>query len=137
MSFKNLLSFQKRMRKRVVENPMENAESLIYKATAMVHRRVIQSISRDAKTGITYGKHQASAAGEAPATDTGFLVGSITFKVDKGKEEVTGKVIASAPYAAHLEFGTSTIAPRPYMQPALEQNRKKIEKMFRDGGLIK
>jgi len=140
MSFKNLLAFQKRTKKRLVDNPQDNVEQLIYRATAMVHSRVQESIQRDPKTGATYGKHQASAAGEAPATDTGFLVGSITFKkpdVNEATGEVVGRVIASAPYAAHLEFGTSNIAPRPYMQPALEQNRSKIRKIFREGGLIK
>ena len=137
MSFKNLLSFQKKLKKRAVDNPLDNAEDLITRATRLVNNRAIESILRDPKTGAVYGKHQASAAGEAPASDTGFLAGSISYQVDRSSNEVVGTVKVSAPYAAPLEFGTRNIAPRPFLQPALEQNRPRIRKMFKDGGLIK
>ena len=125
------------MEKRVVQNPLDNAEDLITRATRIVNNRAVQSIARDPKTGKTYGNHTASAAGEPPATDRGFLVGSITFKVDRTSEEVVGTVSVSAPYAPHLEFGTTNMAARPFLHPALEQNRDKIKKMFKEGGLIK
>ena len=103
----------------------------------LVQNRAIESILRDPKTGVTYGKHTASAAGEPPASDTGFLARSISFKVEENQGEVVGMIKASAPYAASLEFGTRYIAPRPYMQPALEQNKPKIRQLFVEGGLIK
>ena len=137
MSIKNLLSFQRRFRKRVVENPEHNAERLIARAAMMVQGRIVDSIQRDPKTGAVYGNHQASAPGQPPATDTGQLVRSITMSVEGTDGEVVGVIRASAPYAAMLEFGTSNIAPRPYMQPGLESQRRKIEEMFRKGGLIK
>ena len=137
MSIKNLLSFQRRFRKRVVENPEHNAERLIARAAMMVQGRIVDSIQRDPKTGAVYGNHQASAPGQPPATDTGQLVRSITMSVEGTEGEVVGVIRASAPYAAMLEFGTSNIAPRPYMQPGLESQRRKIEEMFRKGGLIK
>ena len=137
MSIKNLLAFRKRFKKRVVDNPEFHAERLIARATLMVEGRILDSIQRDAKTGATYGKHQASAPGEAPATDTGQLVRSITMSVDDNDGEVVGTIRASAPYAAALEFGTSNIAPRPYMQPGLESQRRSIEALFKKGGLIK
>ena len=137
MSIKNLLSFQRRFRKRVVENPEHNAERLIARAAMMVQGRIVDSIQRDPKTGAVYGNHQASAPGQPPATDTGQLVRSITMSVEGTEGEVVGVIRASAPYAAMLEFGTSNIAPRPYMQPGLESQRRKIEEMFKKGGLIK
>jgi HK97 gp10 family phage protein len=137
LSIKNLLSFQRRFRKRVVENPEHNAERLIARAAMMVQGRIVDSIQRDPKTGAVYGNHQASAPGQPPATDTGQLVRSITMSVEGTEGEVVGVIRASAPYAAMLEFGTSNIAPRPYMQPGLESQRRKIEEMFRKGGLIK
>ena len=137
MSIKNLLSFQRRFRKRVVENPEHNAERLIARAAMMVQGRIVDSIQRDPKTGVVYGNHQASAPGQPPATDTGQLVRSITMSVEGTEGEVVGVIRASAPYAAMLEFGTSNIAPRPYMQPGLESQRRKIEEMFKKGGLIK
>ncbi len=73
------------------------------------------------KTGIVYkrkdGEHQASAPGEAPATDTGTLVNSgEVVPVSALEQDVT----FSADYAADLELGTVRIAPRPFLGPAVE-----------------
>jgi len=51
--------------------------------------------------------------------------------------KVIGQIIASAPYAKHLEFGTSNILPRPFMQPALQKNKKKIVEIFKREGVVK
>ena len=134
---KNLNAFMARMTKRLEKNALGNAEQLIARSCMLVESRAKESILRDPVSGRQYGKHQASAAGEAPASDTGNLASSITFKVDANKDEGRGEVSASAPYAASLEFGTVHIKPRPYMQPALEENRNKIIDMFKRGGLIK
>ena len=90
-----------------------NALALMAQAEAQ------RSILKGPKTGRIYkrGKttHQASAPGEAPANDLGFLAGSL-------KVEVTAKftvdLIAAAPYAVFLEYGTRKMAPRPFMRPA-------------------
>jgi HK97 gp10 family phage protein len=84
-----------------------------------------KSIQSGPKTGRVYEKykpsrtHQASAPGQAPATDTGILWNSIVANIS-GK---TAEVIANAEYAAPLEFGTSRIQPRPFMIPAMEKER--------------
>ena len=61
--------------------------------------------------------HQASADGEAPAPDTGFLLGSVY-------HEPTGRFSAVAgsrmDYAFYLEFGTFRMAPRPTWTPEVE-----------------
>ena len=117
--------------------------ALVGRAANLVRNTAVQSINQGAKSGVIYEKynprrtHRASAAGEPPATDTGQLVRSITMSVEGTEGEVVGVIRASAPYAAMLEFGTSNIAPRPYMQPGLESQRRKIEEMFKKGGLIK
>lgn len=91
------------------------------------------SLQSGSKSGVTYEKynprrtHTSSAAGEAPATDTGALVNSIRVEnVDDGSLVKAGG--GKIDYAAFLEFGTSTILARPYMQPAFEKNRKNIFK---------
>ena len=67
--------------------------------------------------------HQASAPGEAPAWDTGALAGSIRFdKVGNFTAEVSSKI----KYAYWLEFGTLTMAARPFMRPAVEKARPKF-----------
>lgn len=67
--------------------------------------------------------HQASAPGEAPASLTGNLVGSVT--ADTTDDGLKGYVFVNVPYAARLEFGdhdaTGHIAARPFLFPALRR----------------
>ena len=100
----------------------------IVRGTAQnVRSHAIKSIQRGTKSGIVYEKtnpnrtHRASAPGEAPATDTGRLVSSIKANIEGKSAEVE----AATEYAAYLEFGTRTIEPRPFLFPALEQERPK------------
>ena len=58
-----------------------------------------------------------SAPGEFPGVDTGKLRNSI-----RAEKEATLRwvVTTDTEYAAHLEFGTSRMAPRPFMSPTLD-----------------
>ena len=53
----------------------------------------------------------------------------------KSNGTVVGQIISAAPYSKALEFGTTQMTERPFMQPALEKNRRKIERMFKKGVL--
>lgn len=80
--------------------------------------------------------HHPSFPDGAPAPDTGTLMRSITHdvKVFTTFKTVTGRVgsvINNPPYPAYLEHGTSRMAPRPWLRPALDQNAVKIGAMFR------
>jgi len=55
------------------------------------------------KTGRMYGKHQASAPGEAPANRTGRLANSGDYQVRNWQEMTVGE---TAEYAGYLEEGT-------------------------------
>lgn len=65
-------------------------------------------------------QHQASAPGEPPAVDTSNLINS---------GFVDPKALAlyecgfSTPYAEPLEYGTPTVAARPYLRPSVEEHR--------------
>lgn len=97
-----------------------------------VQSDAIKAIQRGAKTGRTYKRrgvtHQASAPGEAPATDTGRLASSVK-RVDDGPVVAVGTAVE---YGAFLEFGTSKIKARPWLFPALEANRPAWERGIRD-----
>lgn len=76
--------------------------------------------------------HQASAPGEAPAADTGRLHQSITsVQTFNGPERFVNETGANAPYAIPLELGTSKMAPRPFMQPAFDEERPEVEARIR------
>lgn len=90
--------------------------------------------------------------------DNGLLRNSITHYIEDNPDELIGVVGTNVDYAPYVEFGTgiysslgngrqdrwkykdakgewhSTIGqhPQPYLQPALEENRRKIEKMFKE-----
>lgn len=84
-----------------------------------------------AKTGRTYGNHQASAPGEAPAVDVGNLKNSTQAKpVGDGTTE--WDINVGAEQAAALEFGTPFIAPRPFARPAAEAVRAKVDDAFEE-----
>lgn len=137
----NLKGFQKKLEKRLVKNPEKHLKHLVQRSASLVEGTAKESILSGG-TGITYQKynprrqHTASAQGEPPASDTGFLVGSISTSVKKQGTAVVGQIIASAEYAPYLEFGTADIRPRPFMQPALERNRPRIKRIFKEGGYI-
>lgn len=65
------------------------------------------------KSGRFYGRHRASAPGQAPAILSGKLIGSIGEPVVRG---LTGTLRVTAPYAGFLERGTPLIAPRPFAE---------------------
>ena len=64
--------------------------------------------------------HQASAPGEAPASDLGNLVNSVVI-IHDGLADWSDHVTAE--YALALEIGTPKILPRPAMRPAVEGQR--------------
>jgi hypothetical protein len=71
----------------------------------------------------SYRTHQASAPGQPPAVDLGYLVNSIaTVRVSK----LTTAVVVYAEYGIYLEMGTVRMAPRPYLEPAFDENVAKI-----------
>lgn len=106
----------------------------VVRGTEEVRTEAVRLILETAKTGRIYTRggisHQASAPGEPPATDTGTLVNSITTEYDESK--LVGRVVAKAPYAPYLEFGTQTMEPRPFLRPALANTRKSVEAAIKD-----
>ena len=111
------------------------AAKLVNSTANGVRNNAVRMIQRPSVGGVTYEKysprrtHTASAAGEPPNTDTGRLIGSIRVQ-QAGK--VTAEVIAGVDYARYLEFGTRHMAARPFMTPAVEQERSKFERGLRE-----
>lgn len=95
----------------------------------------VMSIMKGPKSGTIYKLydpkriHQASAPGQAPAQDQGGLSGSI--KASAGPTKLTATLVADAPYAVHLEYGTRNMAARPFMAPAVAKVTKTAEKTVR------
>jgi hypothetical protein len=110
---------------------VEDQVSKAIEATALeALTDVRKAIQGPPKTGRIYTKengikHQASAAGEAPATDNSALVTSTYItKVNS----ITWAIGSRLPYAFMLEFGTLKIEPRPAWMPAAERAAPRGEK---------
>jgi HK97 gp10 family phage protein len=69
--------------------------------------------------------HQASAPGEPPKSDTGYLASHITTVLDM--DGLGANVESQAEYSKHLEFGTSKMAARPFLFPSFERLKPKIK----------
>jgi phage gpG-like protein len=98
--------------------------SLAVEATGIELRgEIVKKYQRGPASGIVYEKtnptrtHQASAPGEAPATDTGRLANSVTFSKTG---QLSAEVGTEVEYGAWLEFGTRRIRPRPNWIPSVQ-----------------
>lgn len=108
----------------------QEVNKALFVSAKEVEKQAKISILSGKKTGRAYKRrsitHQASAPGEAPASDRGRLVGSInSFPGDGESVVIAGN--GAVHYARLLEFGTSKMAPRPFFFPALEKSRQFIK----------
>ena len=140
MIAKNVAQLRKNLHKRMdfVQN---NVLKVLNSSALLVEGSAKESIQRGIKSGKTYRRggvvHQASAEGEAPATDTGFLVSNITHQFAKKGKTMASKVLSKANYSEFLEFRTRNMGARPFLQPALEKNRAAIKQKFIKENLLK
>ena len=106
---------------------------VVDKVAITIRTEVQKAISRGGRTGIVYkrGKktHQASAPGEPPKTDTGFLVNQMLYNKP---DRLTAEIGNNAKYAEWLEYGTARMKARPIWLPTTEKYRPIFQKMVRD-----
>ena len=95
---------------------------MVTKAAHDIEAHAKASILSGAKTGKVYPSgHQASAPGESPANEFGILAAGIG--VIDGAGPLEKRVVSAAAYTRGLELGTTKVAARPFMNPALESVR--------------
>lgn len=76
--------------------------------------------------------HPASPPGSPPNADTGELDTGITStQIENGPERYINHTASNAPHGPPLEFGSSRMAPRPFMSPAFDANKDAIEASIR------
>ena len=112
----------------------KQAKDAVYSGCFKILDIAVTEILRGAKSGQIYSRggksHQSSAAGQYTASDTGNLASNINVQIDTGG--LSGTVESKANYSSMLEYGTSKMAARPFMQPSAERARPFIRQKFRD-----
>ena len=106
----------KEFRKRIEEQCLRNMET----ACLFLEGQIKKDISGPSP----------SAPGEPPGVVSGTLRRSITYEIEKRQESVIGKVGSNEEYALFLEVGTSKMAARPFLRPALAKNRRQIAQIL-------
>lgn len=74
--------------------------------------------------------HHPSLPENPPAVDSGNLRESIRYEIHKEGKEVYGVVGSTQKdpnYAVYTEYGTSKMAPRPWLRPAMRKNSEFIK----------
>ena len=134
---KFILLLKQRLEKNEAKNRMK-------KSVNLVRNRIVKKISGSGK-GEPYTRYfecqkiqgTASRPFDPPATFMGELKNSITIDVSTEGKSVVGKIIASAPHAKHLEFGTRTMQPRPFMHNTMKESESDIRKIFKKGKFVR
>lgn len=116
------------------EDTRAKVDSVLRQVALSVQADAVRSMHQGDKSGIVYKKynpnriHRASAAGEAPASDTGVLAGSIEMTQVAPLHYQVGTALV---YGRWLEYGTLKIAERPWLRPAVEKNRALLRDAIR------
>lgn len=98
----------------------------VTRALYLVGQQVELEAERSITAGSVSGKfHVPSLPGEPPNRQTGTLDSNIETTV-VAQNPPTVHVTSHAPYSAFLEFGTSRMAARPFLSPAVKKFRGKI-----------
>jgi len=110
-----------------------DAAAVLGKAVEAALTKVAMKIEGDAKelspykTGrlrgsITYRIGSKGSSPEAPAGPSDV--------VSNSPDKFTAHVGTNVKYAQHMEYGTARSAAQPYLRPALDNNRKTVQKIF-------
>lgn len=112
---------------------LQAARRELQRGGLMIENDATESIIEQTPGGLPYPSkgrkgaiHWASPEGAAPNADTGELHTSITTTTKNTTTGVEVQTGSNTPYGTALEFGTSRMAPRPYMRPAFKKNVRRI-----------
>ena len=97
----------------------------LFAAAELVQTEAQLSIRRGAVSGRF---HVPSLPGEPPNENSGHLAGNIEATL---RHPFLSEVASNAEYSAPLEFGTSKMDPRPFMRPARDKMRNRINQLVR------
>ena len=101
----------------------DNAIGNTNSGAILVHKEAVKSIQNNSGSYREYGKHghMSSPPGQPPNADTGNLASNIRITKTASANNPVAIISSNADYSADLAYGTKYMAPRPFMQPALDK----------------
>lgn len=123
----------------VSNDKARKVRDVVKKSTIEIDGEVKELLSKPG-TGETYQiptkegstrTHTASAPGEPPAKQYGFLIAGIRWEILGNR--MTGRVRSQAEYSRALEFGFEprNLKERPFMRPAAEKVQPKFDRAIK------
>ncbi|MEL7203192.1 MAG: hypothetical protein AAGL19_03415 [Pseudomonadota bacterium] len=100
-------------------------------ATLEAEEGMVKVLSEPGRGAPRSNGSRASAPGDSPAADTGFLRNSVRHEVTKTPTGWVGKVLVTAAYALPLQLGTERMAARPFANRVLVEFRSQIVGAFK------
>ena len=95
--------------------------------TDRAHNYGVKFLGTKNRMEIQGAAYQASAPGEPPAVRTGRLRQSFHMEINKTQYDTYKVIITSNVYYADaMEYGSEKVAPRPFIEPALQKSMLKI-----------
>lgn len=123
---KNLAKMAERYGKAVADALITSGEMVRSTAVRSIQQKSNGAMVTRYRSGGGSYQHMASAPNSPPNTDTGRLVNSVAVEV-RDEDVYVGSGLE---YAPALEFGTKNMTERPWLNPALEQNRRRISRLI-------
>lgn len=111
----------------IIARVRRGASAGVLRGIGIVERHAVHLITSPPKSGRKYRRrgvtHQASAPGEAPASDTARLVESRRIQII---DALRARLSFGTKYAMPLEVGTLRMEARPYARRSLVETRQLI-----------
>lgn len=109
-------------------------EKAIARSTIRVEREASRLVNQHAGPTKMNPDRPASQPGEPPHKRTGTLARSLDSETYRKGGQFFGRMGTNLLYGRFLELGTQRMAPRPYLRPALDVNRKRIVEDIKQAG---
>lgn len=97
-----------------------------------VMNQVANDMEDDIKETVSIAFPPPSDPATEPHLRTGYLRSGIMSAVTQGGNVTTVEVVSEVDYSSYLEFGTSRMAARPFMGPALERWEQLVPERLND-----
>lgn len=101
------------------------------KRLARTLRRLSAAIEREMATAVREAAQEVAREARAAIEEGGASAGDdrgLAASIRVEQVGLSASVGTDLDYGAHLEFGTQAMAPRPWLQPALERAKPKIKR---------